>query len=75
MKIPHSVIKSNLGVEDHEIQYADGGYIPISKLHPSMKWEWRIKARLTKKGERRNWKNERGEGYLMNIELIDEDGS
>ena len=75
MKIPHIVIKGNLGVEDFEISYAEGGYIPIKKLNPSMKWDWRIKARVTKKGEKRNWKNERGEGYLMNIELIDEDGA
>lgn len=75
MKIPHIVIKGNLGVEDFEISYAEGGYIPIKKLNPSMKWDWRIKARMTKKGEKRNWKNERGEGYLMNIELIDEDGA
>jgi replication factor A1 len=40
-----------------------------------MRWEWRIKARMTKKGEKRNWKNDRGEGYLMNIEMIDEEGT
>jgi replication factor A1 len=37
--------------------------------------KWRIKCRLAKKNERRSWKNDRGEGYLVNVELIDEDGS
>jgi ssDNA-binding replication factor A large subunit len=75
MKIPPQVIKSNLDVEDHEIAYAEGGFIPILKLSPTLKWNWRIKGRVTKKSERRTWKNERGEGYLMNIDLIDEEGS
>jgi replication factor A1 len=37
--------------------------------------KWRIKARLTKKSDRRCWRNDRGEGYLMNVELIDEEGT
>ena len=49
--------------------------MPIGKLQPGMGWNWRIKARLVKKGEKRCWKNDKGEGYLMNVELIDEDGS
>ena len=75
MKIPPAVIKANMEVEDFEISYAEGGYIPIAKLNPSMKWDWRIKARIVKKGDKRTWKNDRGEGYLMNIDLIDEEGS
>ena len=62
-------------VEDYEISYAEGGFIPIIKLHPGLKWDWRIKARVIKKSERRTWKNERGEGYLMNVDLMDEEGS
>ena len=75
VKIPHSIIRSNIEVEDFEIAYAEGGHIPLARLTPSLKWDWRIKVRLIKKGERRTWKNERGEGYLMNIELMDEEGS
>jgi hypothetical protein len=41
-----------------------GGTIPISKLNPSMGHKWRIKGRITKKSDRRCWRNERGEGYL-----------
>lgn len=75
VKIPHTVIRSNMEVEDFEIAYAEGGHIPLSRLNPSLRWDWRIKVRLTKKGERRTWKNDRGEGYLINLELIDEEGS
>ncbi len=75
MKIPPAIIKANLEVEDFEISYAEGGFIPINKLTPALKWDWRIKARVIKKSERRSWKNDRGEGYLMNVDLMDEEGS
>lgn len=48
-------------------------YTPISALNP-MNPDWIIKARVTKKGAPRTWKNFRGEGMLMNIELKDEFG-
>lgn len=32
--------------------------------------DWKIKARVTKK-VRKEWKNARGSGVLMNLELID----
>jgi ssDNA-binding replication factor A large subunit len=34
--------------------------------------KWRIKARITKKGEKRIYRNNKGEGSLLNIELMDE---
>lgn len=37
--------------------------------------KWRLKARIIKKSERRNWRNDRGEGYLINVELIDSEGT
>ena len=40
-----------------------------------MGYKWRIKARVVKKGEKRTWKNDKGEGYLMNVVLMDEDGT
>ena len=33
--------------------------------------DWVIKARITKKYERKTWSNARGQGYLLNIDLID----
>lgn len=48
-------------------------YTPIAALNP-MSSNWMIKARVTKKGVPRHWKNFRGEGELLNIELVDENG-
>jgi ssDNA-binding replication factor A large subunit len=56
------VIKKHLEVEDHEIVYADGGATPLQELKPMMKGNWRIKIRVTKKGEVKTWQNAKGEG-------------
>jgi len=37
--------------------------------------DWIIKARVTKKYDKRTWNNARGKGYLMNVDLIDAFGS
>ena len=52
------------GVDD-EIQYT-----PIAALS-TFSSDWQIKARISKKYERRTWQNARGSGYLLNIDLID----
>ena len=57
-------ITSNEPIED---------FTPIAALNP-MNSNWLIKARVTKKGVPRHWKNFRGEGELLNIELVDENG-
>ena len=68
-------------MEDTEAE--DGGktgkdaqeyYTPIKALSTFI-YDWRIKARLVKKGPRKEWKNARSEGYFMNIELMDSHGS
>ena len=33
--------------------------------------DWKIKVRVTKKGDVKHWRNARGEGYLLNVDLID----
>jgi replication factor A1 len=55
-------------------QFAEEPYTPIKALS-TFNYDWRIKARVTKKGERRSWKNQRSEGYLLNIELMDKHGT
>jgi len=45
-------------------------YTPIKTLNTFI-FEWKIKARITKKGEKKTWKNAKGSGTLLNIELID----
>lgn len=64
---------SNGFVEIATNDVASTEYTPIAALNP-MNPDWIIKARVTKKGAPRHWKNFRGEGDLMNIELKDEFG-
>lgn len=64
---------SNGFVQIAKNQEIAGEYTPIAALNP-MNPDWIIKARITKKGAPRHWKNFRGEGELMNIELKDENG-
>ncbi|TNV82613.1 hypothetical protein FGO68_gene9605 [Halteria grandinella] len=76
MWIPNEQIINNLPeYEEHELNYIKGGYIPLAKLDPIMKWDWRVKVRVVKKSDRRPWRNDRGEGFLVNIEIIDQDGT
>jgi hypothetical protein len=49
-------------------------YTPIKALSTFI-YDWRIKARLTKKGIRKTYKNSRTEGYFMHIELMDAHGT
>jgi replication factor A1 len=46
---------------------------PISSLNPYQN-KWVIKARVTMKSQMRTWTNQRGEGKLFSIELLDEHG-
>jgi replication factor A1 len=47
--------------------------IPISALNPYSQ-AWTIKARVTEKSDIRRWSNERGEGTLFSIKLLDSSG-
>lgn len=49
-------------------------YMPIKALN-QFSTDWVIKARIMKKGNMRTWKNDRGEGTIMNIDLIDREGT
>jgi replication factor A1 len=49
-------------------------YTPIRVLN-QFSTDWKIRARLTKKDEPKAWKNQKGEGVLMNMELMDKDGT
>ena len=49
-------------------------YTPIKSLNTFL-FDWKIKARITKKHMIKTWKNARGEGQIMNIELIDGSGT
>ena len=46
---------------------------PIASLNPYYN-KWTIKARVTNKSDIRRWSNERGEGYLFSVDLLDAQG-
>jgi replication factor A1 len=46
---------------------------PIEALSPYQN-NWTIKARVTSKSEVKHWSNQRGEGKLFNVTLMDESG-
>jgi ssDNA-binding replication factor A large subunit len=48
----------------------EGNYTPIKSLNTFL-FDWKIKARVTKKHNKKTWKNNRGQGTLLNVELID----
>ena len=45
-------------------------YTPIKSLNTFL-FDWTIKARITKKHPKKDWKNAKSSGCLLNIELID----
>ena len=47
-------------------------YTPIKCLNLYTQ-DWKIKARVVKKSDLRNWKNAKGEGTILNIDLMDSD--
>lgn len=49
-------------------------YMPIKALN-QFSSDWVIKARVVKKGEMRTWKNAKGEGTLINVDLVDREGT
>ena len=49
-------------------------FTPIKSLNTFL-FDWKIKARVTKKHNKKTWKNSRGQGTLLNVELIDNQGT
>eukprot|EP00347_Sterkiella_histriomuscorum_P020732 403336688 len=49
-------------------------FVPFKQLNLQSQ-DWTIKAKILKKHEKKCWNNERGQGLLMNIDLIDQWGS
>ena len=49
-------------------------YTPIKTLN-TFNFDWKIKARVTKKHPKRPWKNAKTEGSVFNIELMDNEGT
>jgi replication factor A1 len=49
-------------------------YTPIRCLNQFTP-DWKIRARITKKGEKKTWRNMKGEGVLLNADLMDKEGT
>lgn len=62
-------IKSILG----DIHQQQNMYTPIKSLNTFL-FDWKIKGRVTKKQAKKSWKNAKGTGTLLNIEIIDNQG-
>ena len=72
-----AVMQEDTEAEDKPVALKDANneyYTPIKALSTFI-YDWRIKARLMKKGPRKEWKNARSEGYFKNIELMDSHGT
>jgi hypothetical protein len=65
---------SNLNQSRTRMSSIQDMYTPIRVLN-QFSTDWKIRARVTKKFEPKSWRNDRGEGMLMNIELIDKEGT
>jgi replication factor A1 len=48
-------------------------FTPIRAINSFLP-EWKLRAKVTRKGEIKTWSNSRGTGYLLNIELTDSKG-
>ena len=52
----------------------DQMFMPVSCLN-TFTQDWIIKVKITKKYQIRNWKNDRGEGCLLNMDLMDKENT
>ncbi len=58
-------------MEENESPFQDMNETTPIKVLTNNVLDWVIKARITKKYERKTWSNAKGQGYLLNIDLID----
>ena len=54
--------------------YLDDSYMPVKLLNTYSK-DFCIKVRICKKADMRTYKNARGEGFILNMDLIDREGT
>jgi replication factor A1 len=50
-------------------------FIPVKSLNPQSNADWVIKVRVIKRYEKRTWSNDKGQGLLMNVDLMDAQGT
>jgi replication factor A1 len=71
---------SEIGNEEEKSGFQNGGksdanmYMPVKALN-QFSADWTIKVRVTKKGDERTWKNDRGQGKLFSVDMVDQEGT
>ncbi|KAH7889519.1 hypothetical protein F5I97DRAFT_1995013 [Phlebopus sp. FC_14] len=75
---PQAAASPSTGTRPPQARSGPGGrpgksIYPIEGLSPYQN-NWTIKARVTQKSDIRTWSNQRGEGKLFNVTLMDETG-
>lgn len=58
---------------EEKVEVTDN-YMPIKLLNTFVS-DWKIKARVTKKAPIRTWNNAKGTGKILNIDLLDRQGT
>jgi len=66
-KLESAVKRPSIGGDE------DAGFIPLQCINTFTN-DWIIKAKVVKKGFR-EWKNMKGTGFLLNVDLMDKDGT
>ena len=62
--------KKVLGNPNRTIESSDHFVVPVLSLNP-YKSHWTVIARVTSKSLLRKWNNEKGEGQVFNMDLVD----
>jgi replication factor A1 len=53
----------------------DQNIFPLSALNPFQNQRWVVRCRVIHKGDVKTWRNERGEGKLCSVDILDSEGS
>jgi replication factor A1 len=53
----------------------DQNVFPLSALNPFQNSRWVVRCRVIHKGDVKTWKNDRGEGKLLSIDILDAEGT
>ena len=72
-----TILQNRPNLEYHSLVYHldEQNHVPIKRLYPYIKPPWRVKVRILRIGEPRTWNNEKGSGSLINLDLVDGEGT
>ena len=72
-----TILQNRPNLEYHSLVYHldEQNHVPIKRLYPYIKPPWRVKVRILRIGEPRTWNNEKGSGSLINLDLVNGEGT